>query len=345
VENTIVSNTVIGGYGGGVCIYESTPVLIRNDVSFNEGRDGGGLYMHNSSDPTFDGNIVTFNTAVKGGGIYLEAGVTLTNTVVVGNQASDKGSGLYVATSSSRLLQTTVARQLDGDGIGVYAVGNVYMENTIVASNTVGIFVSADKKATLEATLWGNDEWANGENWSGAGSVSLGAISIEGDPCFANPDEGNYHICSTSAARDAGVDTNVTEDIDGDTRPDGSAYDIGADEFQLNPVTDLQVVSIVTDSTTLTATLNWIKSSNVTTYTLRYSSTLVTDENWASATVITDSLSETADTYTAVVPYSGGNVFFALKYWTACGDESPVSGNVFWPSKKVYLPLVLRNAP
>lgn len=41
---------------------------------------------------------------------------------------------------------------------------------------------------------------------------------------------GNYHIGSTSAARDVGVDAGVTNDMDGSPRPMGRGYDLGADE-------------------------------------------------------------------------------------------------------------------
>jgi hypothetical protein len=49
---------------------------------------------------------------------------------------------------------------------------------------------------------------------------------------FVNPSVWNYHLTVGSAAIDAGVDAGVTTDIDGDTRPQGNGYDIGADEFR-----------------------------------------------------------------------------------------------------------------
>ena len=48
-----------------------------------------------------------------------------------------------------------------------------------------------------------------------------------GDPVFASD---GYHIKPSSAARDAGMDAGVPEDIYGDTRPLLSGTGIGADE-------------------------------------------------------------------------------------------------------------------
>jgi len=46
-----------------------------------------------------------------------------------------------------------------------------------------------------------------------------------------NPDGGDYHIGSGSGAIDTGVNAWVTTDIDGELRPYGLGYDIGADEL------------------------------------------------------------------------------------------------------------------
>jgi hypothetical protein len=49
-----------------------------------------------------------------------------------------------------------------------------------------------------------------------------------GDPGF---DLDGYHLLSGSAAIDRGVNANVTIDIDGQLRPNGSMPDLGADEW------------------------------------------------------------------------------------------------------------------
>jgi len=236
--NTVSSNTAY--YGGGLRLHDSDATLSGNTVSSNTANEGGGLYLW-ESDATFSGNMILSNTAIySGGGLNLQySNATLTNNVVADNQANSAGSGLYIKGSSPRLLHTTIARNIGGDGSGVYVVagewGNysaVALTNTILVSHTIGITVAADNEARLEATLWGTDAWANLADWSGAGIIITGTINIWDDPDFVNPDEGDYHIGSASAARDAGVDAGVKRDMDGEMRPIDWGYDLGADEFR-----------------------------------------------------------------------------------------------------------------
>jgi hypothetical protein len=50
-----------------------------------------------------------------------------------------------------------------------------------------------------------------------------------GNPVFVDTANGDYHSGAASAARDAGVDSGVTRDMDGQTRLMGEGYDLGAD--------------------------------------------------------------------------------------------------------------------
>ena len=161
--------------------------------------------------------------------------LTMTNVVVAGNHADRQGSGLYIADSSScKLVHTTIARNLGVAGSGIHITGissTVALTNTILVSHTVGITVTAGNTATLEATLWGSDTWANDTDWGGAGTVITSNVNIWGDPAFVDPDAGDYHIGPRSAAVDRGVDAGVTGDMDGERRPARRGYDIGADEL------------------------------------------------------------------------------------------------------------------
>ncbi len=243
--------------GGGVYVITATVVISHNQVFNNTAYDGGGLYLGNGA-ATLSANVVTANTtAYAGGGLYLDnsaatlnanavtantatsyggglllwlSDATLTNNVVADNRVNGLGSGLYIEVSSPRLLHTTIARNSGGDGSGIHLAGGgfrtVALTNTILFSHTVGITVAAGNTATVESTLWhGNTTDANG-----AGTIISSTHNYAGDPAFVNPEAGDYHLGSTSAAIDKGVDAGVTTDIDGDARPQGSAPDLGADE-------------------------------------------------------------------------------------------------------------------
>jgi hypothetical protein len=164
---------------------------------------------------------------------------------------------------------------------------------------------------------------------------------------FVNATLGDLHLKSaaTSAINRVTAPTGVTDDYDGDPRPIGPASDVGADEYGTSPpsaVTNLRVTHAVTSASTLTTTLCWTAPANAITTTLRYSGTLITEANWASAFLLTNTLSGTAQTYTATVTYTSGIAYFALKSQNAEGGLSALSNNAFWPRQDIYLPLVMR---
>jgi len=138
---------------------------------------------------------------------------------------------VQVRGGSGQFLHNTIARNGSTYGLLVEAGATIALTNTILISHTVGITVAADSTATLQATLWGSGVWANGADRGGPGTILTGTVNVWGDPAFGDPEGGDYHIGPGSAAIDAGVDAGVTTDIDGDPRPVGAGYDIGADEF------------------------------------------------------------------------------------------------------------------
>jgi hypothetical protein len=230
--------------GGGIEIEDCSNVwLVGNDISGGGGRIGGGIRIAVASiDIHLVGNTLTHNqsTAGGGGGLLIESSVvTLTNNVIADNSARRLGSGLHIADSTVSLLHNTIARNTAGDGSGLHVAGpdsTVALTNTVLVSHTVGITVAAGSTATLDATLWGADAWANLTDWDGAGTILTGTINIWGDPAFVDPDAGDYHILHSSAATDTGIQTSVVDDIDGDARPmclglSGCQVDLGADEY------------------------------------------------------------------------------------------------------------------
>jgi parallel beta-helix repeat protein len=232
--------------GGGLYITGNSDVtLTSNTIRMNGAHRGGGLYCTPGSTVTLISNWIVGNTVYDvppqlnvvgdGGGIYLRScSASLINNVLADNQVYGlgHGSGLYALGSSAQLLHTTLASNRGGDGSGVYITGTgstVALTNTILVSHTVGITAAAGNTATLEATLWGTDPWANLADWGGTGTILTGTINLWDDPAFVDPDAGDYHIRLDSAAIDRGVYADVDRDIDGEPRPIGG-YDLGADE-------------------------------------------------------------------------------------------------------------------
>ena len=81
----------------------------------------------------------------------------------------------------------------------------------------------AGNTATLNSTLW----YSNSTNYDGN---VVHTDVYTGDPAFATD---GYHLSYGSAAMDQGVNAGVTTDVDGESRPQGDGYDLGADELRL----------------------------------------------------------------------------------------------------------------
>ena len=361
-SNTVSANTA--DHGGGLYLVQSNATLSGNTISGNSARSGGGgLYTWQNApqvggNVTLSDNTISANFADKGGGLVLDSlNATLTNNVIADNQVDVTGSGIYVYCSLPRLWHTTIARNHGGDGSGVYVADagsdhrTVALTNTILVSHTVGVTVTAGNTVTLEGTLWGSGAWANGADWGGDGTVITGTVNVRGDPGFIDPDTGDYHIIAASAAVDEGVIApEVTTDIDGQSRPYGDGYDIGADEFypsaglvvskqaSRDPVPSgapliytIQVTN--TGDVTLTATITDVLPNHVTT-----TQPLI----WGPVVI-----SAPGGTWTETVPvivvrgYAGllTNVVQVTTDQDATGTASVTVRAV----RRIFLPLVMRN--
>jgi hypothetical protein len=124
----------------------------------------------------------------------------------------------------------------------------------------------------------------------------------------------------------------------------GAAPDIGADERGQPPpapVSDLRVAQAIAAGGSLTLTVTWTPPASALTTTLRYSSSLITEANWASAPLLAGGLPGQTEAYTASVPYAGGTRYVALRTQNAAG-ESALSNVVFWPAWRLWLAVLAR---
>jgi hypothetical protein len=229
VEETVFLDNS-ADFGGGLYLSGASSAIKGNLIERNQARTGGGIGINWGSSPVVvSGNRILGNQANHGGGMNVEYNDSqLENNFIAGNEAL-YGAGIRVEEACPVLSHNTLANHAGtlAEGIRVDEGASLLMANTILVSNTVGIQVRDASSATLEATLW----YGNGSDTGGGGSIHTGAVNVWGDPAFVDPAAYDYHLLEGSPAMNAGVDAGVTTDIDGDKRPQGAGYDMGADEY------------------------------------------------------------------------------------------------------------------
>jgi hypothetical protein len=124
-----------------------------------------------------------------------------------------------------------------GNGGGLCKTGGwpatVSIINTIFWDNSAGsgheIYISQGTASITWSNVMNNSNALKAVN---GGVITTDANCIEADPFFVDDSSGDYHLTSMSPVIDGGTSAGApVDDIDGDTRPIGSGYDMGADEF------------------------------------------------------------------------------------------------------------------
>jgi len=224
IQGNWANNTGFG-LGAGLFQWYGAGEFLNNRVT---GNFGGEAVYFGYSPMVIEGNWIVDNATSYGLALVdLDGGeVKLINNIIASSNTGLLASGYVDYPFTATLLHNTLAGS--GAGSGVYVESGfvtLHFTNTIIAGFNVGITNTTPASSTVfaEHTLFYN----NATNYGG-GVMSVNALT--GDPRFANPAAGDYHIGSGSAAIDVALNAGVADDIDGDARPIGFGYDIGADE-------------------------------------------------------------------------------------------------------------------
>lgn len=246
-------NGTTGGssFGGGISMLNTPATIDRTSFISNTVR-GGNATTGNRGSP-------------GGGGVYAYRGVdtsisaNLTNVVIADNAAfngtggTDKGGGgggIQIQGVTATLSQVTFARNILGSdlvsgqailllagGTSGTSPGTASVNNNIIANHTTG--ATGSRAVYLlpsgNTLTFSNGLFAGNTLGNTGGNTIVGANTMVTNTTagFVSPGSPNYnyHILGTSPAKDQATGSLTPLDIDGQSRPYGSARDYGADEY------------------------------------------------------------------------------------------------------------------
>ncbi|RJP14871.1 MAG: hypothetical protein C4520_20800 [Candidatus Abyssobacteria bacterium SURF_5] len=260
VSHSTISGNWVAGSGGGIySIYGSTlsPVeIIDCIISQNQatGEAGGGIFAMGTT--FIDRCFILGNSAVNsGGGIHcvLSSEISIRNCNISGNSATD-GGGICCSDSPCPVTNCTISDNSANYGGGICSIGFAgSLTNCILWGN----LAAYGPQVALKGDSWPYPLIVSYSDVEGGESeIHLDPSSvlwweegnINADPIFIG--ESDYHLASASPCVDAGTDAGIYEDIDGDIRPQGAGFDIGADEFvQIVYLSQINLESPINGST------------------------------------------------------------------------------------------------
>jgi hypothetical protein len=241
-ENQFEGNTASsGGWGQGGGVYLQHYAMLNNNLfRHNHGStaaagrgQGGGIYLWEVRDATLEANRFISNTASAlgngyGGAVFGKANAvfTMTNNLLAENNASSMGGGLWLGTWSGNYITGTLVNNTlvgndassEGEGVWVDSYVSLEMINNIIAGHTVGV---ANTQPT-SSTVWADTNlfWNDSDPVTGINAVQENPLLTTG-----------YRLGTGSPGIDAGITIPwLTVDLDGTSRPQDGAYDLGAYE-------------------------------------------------------------------------------------------------------------------
>jgi parallel beta helix pectate lyase-like protein/List-Bact-rpt repeat protein len=264
IENNVMSRSQ-AEHGIYVSNSGDRPVIRRNHVW---GNNANGIHMNGDLSQGGDGvisgavvedNIIHDNGVAGGSGINGDGvqSSIIRNNLLYNNHAS--GISLYQIDAgqparNNQILNNTIVMASDARwaiNIQNASTGNVVRNNILfnqhpfrgsiaISADSLPGFVSDTNVIMDRFSMDGGDTRVTLAAWRSASGQDAHSILATPATLFASFTGNDYHLSATSPARDAGGSVaNVTDDLEGAPRPQGSAFDIGAYEFPAStaPVT------------------------------------------------------------------------------------------------------------
>lgn len=231
IQGNGAARTTIDGAGvGPIFTVAAGATATIGGVTLTGGDGGSGGAISNAGALTVRESLIRGNEATNGGGIYNPAGarLTLISSAVAANAAT-VGGGIFGFGAAITLVNSTVSGNAAATGGGIFVNGGALtLNNSIVANSTSGgsdclsaVAVLSSRNTLVEDGSCGVIAGLNG--------------NLIGDPAL-DPD---FTLSAASPAIDAGLDgllpPNATTDLAGNARVFGARVDMGAYEFGAGP--------------------------------------------------------------------------------------------------------------
>lgn len=223
--------TVDGNQGTGIVTTSGSLTITRSTVSSNT---GGGISITGSGVLTVSRSTIRANA---GGGISITgAQFDISNCFILENGGAMSAVG---GIDISQIVAPSGIHRLDFNTIASNLAPLTVAVNTGVNCTTIGALLTFDSNIIYGNSVSGGGKQLGGSamcvaSYSDIGpDAASGTTNINMPPLFINAAQGDYHLASTSPAKDAANPAATQlDDIDGDLRPQGSRRDMGADEVR-----------------------------------------------------------------------------------------------------------------
>jgi parallel beta-helix repeat protein len=178
---------------------------------------GYGFHFYSQSTNAIDNTIVRYNR-IENWGTSLQC-----SAAILFSHGNNQEAYNNIITGQGGPCGTGIQLDYGANGPKIY-------NNTIYRNNGPGVSIGS---GSTSAVVKNNIVFSNGSTMIDLGSGTVKSNNFTSDPSFANAGGGDFHLQSSSAAIDTGtVLTEVSNDMDGIPRPQGTTWDPGAYEYR-----------------------------------------------------------------------------------------------------------------
>jgi hypothetical protein len=257
IQGNTVYNTYLGIDCDGANIASTGCKVIKNTV-YNTGQNadhrgwGCSIFMENAFNSIIDGNLIYGSYAASaiyivnyGNGVNnhtynnteyrgLNTNMVISNNVIYGHPNAE--TILLIAARGIQLYNNTFVSPstwapIIGVNSSVDSVANTWTPQNLTVRNNIFYGTNSAPAWTIDNANFYNGSIFSNNLYYGVGATIPDTSHVSGNPLFVSSTD--FHLKSGSPAIDAGYNLGSlnTKDFDGNIRPKGAGYDIGAYEF------------------------------------------------------------------------------------------------------------------